>query len=125
MRYRNIKGFTLLEVLIALSILSIALAALIKGASQYVSNQTYLEDRTFSQWVALNTMARLELNPYSIIPGKESGVEQMAGRGWAWSRTVSSTPDKNVYEALVSVSPEDLNGQSFAEIIGFIPVVSE
>ena len=51
----NAGGFTLVEVLVALSVIAIALAAVLKGASEGASSARYLRDKTLAHWVAMNT----------------------------------------------------------------------
>ena len=44
----NSRGFTLLEIMVALAVLALAMGALVKTSSDYTSNQTYLRDRTMT-----------------------------------------------------------------------------
>ena len=48
----GMRGFTLIEVLVATAIIAIALGAIIHSASLGVANLTYLRDKTFAHWVA-------------------------------------------------------------------------
>lgn len=49
-------GFTLIEVLIALAILSISLTAIIKATSQNIKDTAYLQEKTLALWVGLNEL---------------------------------------------------------------------
>ena len=53
-RMKTNDGFTLLEVLVALAILAISLAVLLKISAQNANNAAYLRDKTFAHWIALN-----------------------------------------------------------------------
>ncbi|MBB1273867.1 MULTISPECIES: type II secretion system minor pseudopilin GspI [Psychromonas] len=62
--YQGIKkhqGMTLLEVMLALVILASAGIAVMQAASQSLSNQSYLQQKTFAMWVASNRLAELKL----------------------------------------------------------------
>ncbi|EHX1221234.1 type II secretion system minor pseudopilin GspI, partial [Escherichia coli] len=48
------RGFTLLEVMIALVIFSLAVMAVLQIASGTLSNQQVLEEKTVAGWVAEN-----------------------------------------------------------------------
>ena len=55
------QGMTLLEVMLALVILASAGIAVMQAASQSLSNQSYLQQKTFAMWVASNRLAELKL----------------------------------------------------------------
>ncbi|MFO7808537.1 type II secretion system minor pseudopilin GspI, partial [Guyparkeria sp.] len=54
---RTSRGFTLLEVLVALVVLAVALGALIKAGSEHARNTAYLQERALAGWVAGNLVA--------------------------------------------------------------------
>ncbi len=60
-RIKNQHGMTLLEVMLALVILASAGIAVMQAASQALSNQSYLQQKTFAMWVASNRLAELKL----------------------------------------------------------------
>ena len=63
------RGFTLLEVLVALAVVAIALGAGIKAAGSNIDNAAYLRDRTLAHWVAMNKLAEMETMKKFPSPG--------------------------------------------------------
>lgn len=76
MRSRN-RGFTLLEVLVAMTILAVALAALIKGGSDHSRNTLYLQERTLAHWAGQNVLAEYEAGMRPVAQGNRSGDVEM------------------------------------------------
>lgn len=66
---KNEKGFTLIEVLIAMAIVSIALLALMKAISSSLFIAATLEDKVKSRWLQNQTITLIELG---LIPLKTS-----------------------------------------------------
>jgi len=85
---KSIQAFTLLEVLVALAVASIGLAAVIKVAGGNAYNAQYLQERTLAQWVAMNQLAVVQ--GLNALPekGKTSGQEDLGGRTWYWRQEV-------------------------------------
>ncbi len=108
---RSALGFTLLEVIVALAILSIVLAAAVKGIGGYVSNATYLRDRTLAHWVAMNQVAVNQLLKEWPAVGVREGTEVQGRIEWSWRTVVSTTPDPDVHRLDVEVRshPNDLD----------------
>jgi general secretion pathway protein I len=113
------QGFTLLEVIVALAILTLTMSGLVASIGDSASNQNAIEERTFAQWVALNQVAKMQLNESTIQLGNSSGVEEMAGRQWEWRQTVEKTGDPIVHRIVVTAGRE---GQSsdLARTIGYL-----
>ena len=101
------SGFSLMEVLIALAVLAIAMAALVKSAGGFTSNQAYLENKTIAHWVALNQLAKLRVSDEKQSVGTQQGQEEMAGRMWNWKVTLAQTFDQHVLKAEVTVQREE------------------
>ncbi len=86
---RTLKGFTLLEVMVALAVLAISLGALSKGVSSYLGNATYLQERTLATWVAENRITELQLQNAWPKPDTTKGSSMLADREWYWVQEVS------------------------------------
>ena len=97
------RGFTLLEVLVAMTVLAIALASVVKVSSNQSLNTEHLRDKTLAHWVAMNQIAQLQLTQQWPPSGNKTGTEEMGVREWHWERIVSDTPDNRVKQVQIKV----------------------
>jgi general secretion pathway protein I len=116
-------GFTLLEVLIAMAVLAIALAAAIKAVSDGARTATHIEERTLAHWLALNKIAEQRLG--STVPpvGIQQGSAQFAGQDWHWTAVVSETPDASTRRLQIEIRHEPGAVQPLLSRTAFLPVL--
>ncbi len=114
------RGFTLLEILVALAILAIALASIIKMASNQTLNTTHLRDKTLAHWVALNKITELQLTAEWPAKGKQQGNEEMGLHQWHWVRTISDTPDDRVRQVDISVFRDKQDERPITTLTSFL-----
>ena len=107
-RGRAGHGFTLIEVLVALAIVAIGMAAVMGALTSSAGTTSYLRDKTFAQWVALNRIANLRLSGQQPQTGNSDGDTDFAGRSWHWHQEVVTTEVPGVERIDVSVRPADL-----------------
>ena len=86
-------GFTLIEVLVALTILAIALAAASRAASVATDSAREARLRTIATWVAQNRIAELTATKIFPTAGTTNGRAQMAGIDFEWRQLTSETPN--------------------------------
>ena len=114
------RGFTLIEVLIALAVLALSMAALIGTAAHMTYNAAGLRDRTLANWVAMNEMATLRLSPTWPNLGKQDAKATMGGRKWHWVANVTKTSDKDLLRVDIDVSAESDKKDVISSLTGFI-----
>lgn len=97
------KGFTLIEVMLALAVFSIAGIALLSTASNNARNIGYLESKMFANWVASNQLVAASLDEKWPPKNKLKGEVELAGRAWFWQQKVSETTDKDMRAIVMEV----------------------
>ncbi len=101
------RGFTLLEMLLAVVVISVVGISL-SSAIGSVANQTYtLERRTLAHWIGQNEVNRVRLdlrfNPRVLPEGKETHRVFLADREWDIEREVKSTESPLLRRVEISV----------------------
>lgn len=118
MSFSTTRGFTLLEILVALAILAIALSAVLKATAEGVGHVAYMRDRTLASWVAQNQINEKLLESAWPARGVSEGRTEMAGRDWQWEIRISDTPDPDLRRLDVTVRLRD-EPALLAELIAF------
>jgi general secretion pathway protein I len=111
---RRVRGFTLVEVLVALAIVTIGMAALLSALSSSADSVSYQRDKTLAEWVALNRIEEVRLATQRPKVGKNDGEAEMAGQKWKWSQEVLETEVKGILRVDVSVRPAQIGGDKDA-----------
>ncbi len=98
-------GLTLIEVLIALAILSIALTAVIKSTSQHIKNTIYLQNRMIATWVGTYVINSIRIGVIKIpnAPDQLSEENQTLGQNFTWEAMLDSTPNPRIKRISVDV----------------------
>lgn len=112
------RGFTLLEVLVALLLVTVALAALVRTAGTEARNLALLQESTVAHWVAANVLAETRLRQVLPEPGSSEGQAAMADRRWSWRLQVEGTDLPEVRRLDVQVFAEGAQ-QPAATLTGF------
>lgn len=122
MKKNKNKGFTLLEVMIALFIVAISLGGVIKVMGNAASNTSRLSNRTFAQWVALNQIAKLQISNEWPKYGSSNGKDEMASQEWRWVQTIIKTSDENVKRIELAVwnKNDSSDASPYVTIVGFL-----
>ncbi|MBI3347563.1 MAG: type II secretion system minor pseudopilin GspI [Burkholderiales bacterium] len=92
-RLRPTRGFTLIEVLVALVIVAIALGAGIKAAGALANNAERLAEVSSAQWCAENLLTELRLTQQFPDIGETPFACEQLGRSYSGKLKVSPTPN--------------------------------
>lgn len=108
---KRARGFTLLEVLVALAVLALSAAAVLRQSEQGVRQQLTLELKSYAMWLADDQLAALFSNGQWPPLGRAQRDIDFNGRDWRIITEVQTTPDPDVRKINVSVNlaeaPED------------------
>jgi general secretion pathway protein I len=99
------RGFTLLEVLIALAIVAMAVGALLGTVTSSASSIIYLKEKTIAEWVALNRLTEVRIAKNMPDLGKRTGNAEMGGMRWQWEEDVTELPIKGMLRVEVRARP--------------------
>lgn len=89
------KGFTLIEVLVALAIVAIALGAGVKAAGALTDNATRLQGVMSAQWCAENQLTELRLAHQFPAVGEADFTCEQLGQAYRGKLVVMPTPNPN------------------------------
>jgi general secretion pathway protein I len=101
---RRCPGFTLIEVLIALAIVSIAFTAILLSSTQTLRNTQYLQNKVIANWVATNVIN--DIRAHMLTPTTEplSADMDMLGKKWLWQAALQPSANPHIQKITVDVS---------------------
>jgi general secretion pathway protein I len=119
---KRAQGFTLVEVLVALMIVAIALAALMIAVSGTARTSGYLRDKTLAQWIALNRLTEVRLNLTKFGQNTDTGEVDFGNRKWHYDTRYFDTSIGTMKRVVVRVYAGDAKtkGNPLVESIGFL-----
>ena len=100
------RGFTLLEVMVAVAVLAVVAAMVHATLQRHVSNARLLENRALAGWLADTTLAELQLQGVPVLGSYDDVVEQ-GGRRWRVVRDIQATAEPQLRLVRVRVSDAD------------------
>lgn len=120
MKRSSLRGFTLLETLVALALLAIAMAAVLRATSAATLHVEALRIRVLAGWVAQNRLALHAARGDWLPTGTQNGEESQAGIALLWQETISATPNPAFRRIEVSVSDPADPQQALRRMSGFL-----
>jgi general secretion pathway protein I len=116
---RRARGFTLLEVLIALAIVALVLVALVRTAGTAARALERERDVTLATWVAANVLAEQRLAGGQPPLGRREGAQRLGGREWRWQSVVQATDEPAIRRIDVRVFADAAPEDGVASLTGF------
>ena len=121
------SGFTLIEVMVALSIVALSLTAVTASISQMINSAESMRNRTYASWIAQNRIAELRLAVAAPEEGTTDGEVQYANTDWSWRAVVSETGVDDLFriDVYVSLAGSEDNIRTVTGFVGLPGVPGE
>jgi prepilin-type N-terminal cleavage/methylation domain-containing protein len=104
------NGFTLIEVMVALVVLSIGLGAILVATSQNIRTYQSLQASFIENWIELQASNLLNMHMMDIEPSRPySAVTTIKGIKCYWKVELKPTPIHFLYQAIISTKLADQN----------------
>ena len=121
MRVRPQRGFTLVEVLVALFVVALGMGALLATLSSAAGTTAQLREKTLAQWIALNRISELRLQATAPATGRAEGDLDYAGARWHWTQQLEDAGVAGLRRIEVRVRHSSADTQAaLATAIGFL-----
>jgi general secretion pathway protein I len=113
-------GFTLIEILVAMTIIAIAMAALIKASGDYTTSAAYLKQKTLAHYVAMNELNKLQIAHTWPAIGTDKTTVNLASHDWAVKREILETADPATHAARFTIFIDADYKQAVSSLQGYL-----
>lgn len=117
---RHCKGFTLLEVIVALGIVSVGILGVSRAMSGHITTLSNTEQRVLANWVASNRLDSLRIARTQPVVGTVTGSESMGGRDWYYQQETEETADPLLYRVDVRVYADQTSEEVVGGMFGYL-----
>jgi general secretion pathway protein I len=116
------RGFTLVEVLVALMIVALGLTALMVAVNGTARTSGFLRDKTLAQWIALNRLSEVRLNVVKFGQNTDTGELDFGNRKWHYDTRYFDTSIQSMKRVVIRVYLGDAKtkGNPVAQAVGFL-----
>lgn len=118
-KYKQQRGMTLLEVMVALMIFAIGCLALINTTGGQVRSLSAIETKAIALWVADNQLTLLQLDPRPPALTWYSGTTEMAGETWHWRYRGQDTTDVGMRAIAIEVRRDPQDRRALVDMLAY------
>lgn len=119
-RVQRAQGFTLIEVLVAMTILAVGVSALVMSAASATSRADNLRNREIARWVASNTLAEWQAVAGWPDIGTTNTEQRMARRTWYVRTRTQKVADDDLRRIDIEVRAERDTDSYLYTVTGFV-----
>jgi len=122
LRTSAVRGFTLLEVMVALAILALALMAALRAGAAATQNSGEIRQRQLADWVALDRLEEHRARRDWLPIGSTNGETMQGNQRFRWEEKIGGTPNAQFRRIDIRVLADDGNdpNHALARVTGFL-----
>lgn len=113
------SGFTLAEVLVAVAVLAIALAAVMRVTAQSAGTAAEIRDRMQGLWVAEDRLALYQMRRDYPPPDTRDGDTDWFGRKWYWTDKIQTTQVDGIRRIEIEIRAKE-KGLVLGHVVGLL-----
>ncbi len=113
------RGFTLLEVLVAVAVIAVAFTGILGVVGQAADSAGSLRDRTYAMWLAQNRLVQHQLEKDWPSISTKTGTSDFAGDEWQWEEQIQSSQHQDIRRIEILVRKKDAD-HVLATLIGIL-----
>jgi general secretion pathway protein I len=114
------RGFTLVEILVAVAILAVALAATLRAGSLATDGARETRARLLASWAASNRVAEMRARRLFPGPSTSAATVEQGGQSLLVTQTVSETPNPTIRRIELAVADARDPGRVLATQVAFL-----
>jgi general secretion pathway protein I len=112
MKIQAQKAFTLIEVMVALSVIAIGLIATLKAINQEIAAANISQNKMMALWLLENKAAEIRLNPILPSSGLTQGKQFAYQQTWLWQINTQTTANPKILKSEISISKPSFRNES-------------
>lgn len=120
LRAAFLAGFTLIEVLVALAVIGIAMAAAVRASVGVTEGSIQLKRHLAAGWVAQNRLNGYVARAEFPVVGTQEGNELQAGVNYFWQEQVSDTPNRAFRRVEIRVYGDERRDHADTVLVGYV-----
>jgi len=117
---RTSAGFTLIEVLLALSVFALSGLALLSTADTHFTHLSNIEQRMYADWVASDQLVETKLDKQWPPQNNKKGKTELAGHEWHWRQQVIKTTDNDMRAVVIEVRLNEKDENALSSIMTYV-----
>jgi len=114
------KGFTLIEVMLAMAVFAIAGVAMLGAASNNFANLGQLEEKMVANWIASNQLVATSLDKTWPPKNNKKGKVEMAGKEWFWQQKVLKTNDNDMRAVTMEIRVNESDKSAVTSLTTYV-----
>jgi len=106
MHKNRTQGFTLIEVMVALAVVSIGLLACLNAANQETKSAIFSQEKMAAYWLIKNKITEIRVQTPWPSTSQRKGTESLFQQTWHWQTKTEKTANPSIRRVIIRIAPD-------------------